>query len=72
MALSGTLHIPDLICFIQSRRQSCFPYFQTSIGYLFCARHCARKYGFVNLQSSLDAHIQLIVSTEEKCTPGKN
>ena len=58
MALQGTLHIPELIYCIQSRRKSCFPYFQISTG--FHARHRARKCGFGNLQSSLAADIQLI------------
>lgn len=56
-ALQGTRHIPDLIHCIQSGKQSCFPYYQTTTGYLSCARHCAGKYGFGNLQSSLVADI---------------
>lgn len=65
MSLKGTLHIPDLIHYIQSRRQSCFPYCQTCTEYLHHARRYSRKDGFGNLGYSLEADIQLIVYTEE-------
>lgn len=64
----GILHIADLIHYNQSRGQYYFSYLWTCIEYLLCARLYGRKYGFGNLESGL----QLLMSTEEKCTPGKN
>lgn len=68
---TATLHVPHLIHFNQPRRQYCFSYLQTCIERLLCARLYGRKYEFGNVESSLQADIQLIVFTQEKCTPGK-
>lgn len=68
---TATLHVPHLIHYIQCRRQYCFSYSQTCIEHFLCAKLYGKKYEFGSLEFSLQADIQLIIFTQEKCTPGK-